>query len=136
MSFSYLKRQIRNVCVIPFIPFILLKMILFDKPSELIYIASMLEKIFKTKMTAVDIGDGTRTLPLEYFFHTTCQSLPQQAQFILLADELNIPLNFFRVMKDAEGVVFVFNEMAMKKILADCQTMPSRAERWLKHFVD
>lgn len=99
------------------------------------YIASTLEKIFKTKVVEIDIGDGTQTLPLEHFFHSTFQNLPQQAQLIFLADELNIPLNFFRVMKDAEGVVFVFNEMAMKKILADCQKMPSRAERWLKKLI-
>ena len=99
------------------------------------YIASTLEKIFKTKVIEVGIGDGTRTLPLEHFFHTTCQHMPQHAQLILLADKLNIPSNFSRVTKDSKGVVFVLNAMAMKKILADCQTMPSRAERWLKKLI-
>lgn len=107
----------------------------FDKPSELMYIESTLEKIFKTKVVQIDIGDGTQSLPLEHFFHTTCQSLPQQAQLILLANKLNIPSNFFRVIKDSKGVVFVLNAMAMKKILADCQTMPSRAERWLQKLL-
>lgn len=135
MKFSHLKRQISSVYIIPFIPFLFLKSELFGKPSELMYVASTLEKIFKTHVIAIDIGDGTQSLPLEHFFHSTYQHMPQQAHIILLADELNIPSNFFRVIKDSKGVVFVLNAMAMKKILADCQTMPSRAERWLKKLV-
>ena len=120
-------QHLQFVCALP----LLLILKVFGKEQHLTFVASKIEAMFGAKVYEIDIGDGTHSLPLEYFFHSSLKQCPTQQQLQVLAKAIGIPPSQVRITRNSRGYIFILPSKAIDIVQIMCNAQPSLAGQWL-----